>query len=210
MRLGLRHRPALAVAVMAFAIALALARQGLGLHWRSSVLGGWCASATVYAGLLTHHLLRATPEAMRSRAERLDDSRLTVLGLSLAAAFAALAGVVWEIGAAGPGTPWAVPLGLGTILVSWVFVHLLFAHLYAHDYLLSGGLEFPGDAAKRPDGFEFLYFSLTIGMTCQVSDVTTSSPRMRRLVLAHGLVSFVFNAAFVAAAVNLLSGLASR
>jgi uncharacterized membrane protein len=44
------------------------------------------------------------------------------------------------------------------------------------------------------------------GMTCQVSDVTTASAAMRRLVLLHGLVSFLFNAVIVAAAVNVAAG----
>jgi uncharacterized membrane protein len=43
-------------------------------------------------------------------------------------------------------------------------------------------------------------------MTFQVSDVTTSSPVIRRLVLTHGLVSFGFNAVILAAAVNIVAG----
>jgi uncharacterized membrane protein len=43
-------------------------------------------------------------------------------------------------------------------------------------------------------------------MTCQVSDVTTGSAAMRRLVLLHGLVSFLFNAVIVGAAVNIAAG----
>jgi len=49
-----------------------------------------------------------------------------------------------------------------------------------------------------------------VGMTCQVSDVTTNTPAMRRIVLMHGVMAFVFNAAVVAGAVNLVSGLAAR
>ena len=45
-------------------------------------------------------------------------------------------------------------------------------------------------------------------MTAQVSDVTTSSPGMRRLVLLHGILSFIFNAAVIAGTVNIAAGLA--
>ena len=44
-------------------------------------------------------------------------------------------------------------------------------------------------------------------MTCQVSDVQVSSPRMRRLALIHGLISFCFNTAILAMVVNVVAGL---
>jgi uncharacterized membrane protein len=74
----------------------------------------------------------------------------------------------------------------------------------------SGGLAdgtglVPGN--DRPGAGEFLYFALCVGMTCQVSDVTTSSAPMRRLVLLHGLVAFVFNTVILAAAVNIAAGI---
>lgn len=82
---------------------------------------------------------------------------------------------------------------------------MLFAVQYSHAYWLSGGgIAFPHD--RHPDWAEFLYFSFTIGMTAQVSDVTTTSPGMRRLVLAHALAAFVFNAATLGLAVNVLAG----
>ena len=44
-------------------------------------------------------------------------------------------------------------------------------------------------------------------MTTQTADVTVTSLRMRRLVLFHGLLSFVFNTAIVVLSINILSGL---
>ena len=66
-----------------------------------------------------------------------------------------------------------------------------------------GGLAFPGDLA--PDYPDFFYFSLVIGMTFQVSDVAVTSRRMRRLVTAHGMLSFAFNLVILALAVNVLA-----
>jgi uncharacterized membrane protein len=40
-------------------------------------------------------------------------------------------------------------------------------------------------------------------MTSQVSDVTVSSKQVRRTVAAHGVVSFMFNAALLALTVNI-------
>ena len=42
-----------------------------------------------------------------------------------------------------------------------------------------------------------------IGMTSQVSDVSVTSSPLRRTVTAHGLLSFIFNAALLALAINL-------
>ena len=66
-----------------------------------------------------------------------------------------------------------------------------------------GGLAFPGNLA--PDYPDFFYFSLVIGMTFQVSDVAVTSRRMRRLVTAHGMLSFAFNLVILALAVNVLA-----
>ena len=94
----------------------------------------------------------------------------------------------------------------GAVALSWAFVHVLLAHHYMHEHWLGGGrgLVFPGE--ERPGTTDFLYLALTVGMTCQVSDVTTASAAMRRLVLLHGLVSFLFNAVIVGAAVNIAAG----
>jgi uncharacterized membrane protein len=62
-------------------------------------------------------------------------------------------------------------------------------------------LKFPNDAA--PDYWDFIYFSLVIGMTSQVSDVSVSSKAMRRTVVAHGIITFLFNAALLALTVNI-------
>jgi uncharacterized membrane protein len=42
-------------------------------------------------------------------------------------------------------------------------------------------------------------------MTSQVSDVQVVSRAMRRLTLAHGVLSFFFNAGVLALAVNILA-----
>ena len=92
-----------------------------------------------------------------------------------------------------------------TIVLSWVFIHTIFALHYAHDYYgehgnKQSGLNFPGD--DTPDYWDFVYFSLVIGMTAQVSDVAVASKLIRRTVTAHGIVSFFFNVALLALMVN--------
>jgi uncharacterized membrane protein len=45
-----------------------------------------------------------------------------------------------------------------------------------------------------------------VGKTCQVSDVQVAGRFWRRLVLAHGVVAFLFNTVVLALSINLLAG----
>ena len=95
----------------------------------------------------------------------------------------------------------AVPLG-------WATVHLMAAFHYVRLYFHHGakakpglpGLAFPGEAA--PDARDFLYFAFTVGMTAQTSDVTVNAALIRRFVLLHAMLAFLFNTVLVAAVVN--------
>jgi uncharacterized membrane protein len=103
-----------------------------------------------------------------------------------------------------------VLLSLVAVISAWLLTHTSFTLRYAHLYYRDddegeGGLAFPGD--RRPDDFDFAYFAFTIGMCFQVSDVTVSSPQIRRAVLAHALLSFAYNTVILALALNLLFGL---
>jgi len=117
------------------------------------------------------------------------------------------------------------PIELGFALLSiplgWFTIHAMAALHYAHVYWMDGdavdtetkkkipvgGLLFPGD--KRPEGWDFLYFSAVIGMTAQTADTNISTTHMRCVVLVHSILSFFFNTVIVAAAVNLAVSLGS-
>lgn len=106
-------------------------------------------------------------------------------------------------------------LAILTPVLSWFLVHTRFALQYAHTYYagalestrenVSGGLIFPEKG--HPDYLDFAYFSLVIGMTCQVSDVQISKKNLRRLAMLHGLISFAFNTAIIALIVNIVAGI---
>jgi uncharacterized membrane protein len=206
MTLGWRYHPLL-LASAALGLAAGLGAWWLGLRGPQAVLLGWCLGVLVWLGLICLSMFNSSPAMMERRAAQLDEGRWAMLAATLAAALASLGAVVWEVAAA-PDPMRAGPLALtlGSVTLSWVFVHVLFATHYAHEHWRRGvGIEFPGN--DRPDFWEFLYFGFTVGMTFQVSDCTTSTAPMRRLVLLHGLVSFLFNAVILAAAVNLAAGL---
>ena len=57
------------------------------------------------------------------------------------------------------------------------------------------------------DDLDFAYFAFTLGMCFQTSDVAVLSRTIRRYVLLHALVSFVYNTSIIALSINLASGL---
>jgi uncharacterized membrane protein len=97
-----------------------------------------------------------------------------------------------------------------TVLVSWTVVNTVYTLHYAHrDFgSTAPGIAF-GDAAgqQQPTYRDFAYVAFTIGMTYQVSDTTVRDPRIRRAVLSHALLSYLFGVVIIGGAVNLIAGL---
>ena len=206
--LQLNRRPGLRAALLVGPLVWIALSFLLHLHASTALLIAWDVAVLAHLGFSIHALLGASPQWTRAQAEALDEGRWGVLGGTIAAVLMSLVAVGVDLAGAKNGVPpWNAALAIATVLLSWSVVHVLFAIHYLHEHSLRGGIEFPGN--DDPDLLEFLYLGFTVGMTAQVSDVTTASAGMRRLVLAHGVVSFLFNAAVVAGAVNLAAGLAS-
>jgi hypothetical protein len=71
-----------------------------------------------------------------------------------------------------------------------------------------GGIAFGTEDGQQHPGYrDFAYVAFTIGMCYQVSDTTLRDPQIRRTVLAHAILSYVFGVVIVAGSVNLISGL---
>lgn len=210
-----RARLRLYIAIAA-GIAVALLAPGEIKPTLRAVIG-WDCGIAVFLILVLAMAAKATPQSMHRRAALEDQARWAFLALMAAAAlfsmFAVL-GVLHEAHNAGGHVTVELSLLAGaTILLSWIFAHTVFAVHYAHDYYadlaakMAPGLLFPGEGKGDPDYWDFLYFSFVVGMTCQVSDVQVASQPWRRLVLAHGLVSFLYNTVVLALSINLLAGL---
>ena len=173
------------------------------------LLVGFDIGVALYLGLAFQTMTRSDVPVIRSRAAEEDEGRFAILALTVFAALASLAAIFVELGGLARQEPSRQPTQVGlaivTIALSWMFVHTIFALHYAHEFYdeTDGrGLTFPGDTPE-PDYWDFMYFALVVGMTCQVSDVAVTSRDIRRTVAAHGVVSFVFNTAVLAVSVNL-------
>ena len=213
LRWPLRARPRLFVSVV-IGVAVALLMPEPADTTLRAVIG-WDIGIICYLTLAFVMAATATPQSMRRRAAIEDPTRWVFLGLMAGAAWFsmfAVLGLLHEAhGASGHLSVELTLLAGATILLSWILAHTAFAVHYAHDFYADltakrpPGLLFPGDS-KEPDYWDFLYFSFVVGMTCQVSDVQVGTRFWRRLVLAHGVVSFLFNTIVLALCINLLAG----
>ena len=175
----------------------------------------WVVGAGLYLLLAFVLIVRASVEHMRWRARIQDDGAAVVLFLTVVAAAASLVAIVMELSGLKSFTPSRQALHLGlagaTFVASWLLVHTSFALHYAHVYYVSLGgngaapLEFSRQEA--PVYMDFLYFSMVVGMTSQTADVVIASTRMRRLVMVHGMIAFVFNTSLLALTINVAASL---
>jgi len=175
----------------------------------------WDVGASLYLVLAWMMIGSTSVEQMRWRARVQDDGAAVVLFLTVAAAVASLAAIVMELSGLKSLPPARQELHLllvaVTFLSSWLLVHTSFALHYAHAYYVSEGkhtspaLEFLRQ--ESPVYLDFLYFAIIIGMTSQTADVVIASTRMRRIVMAQGLIAFVFNTTLLALTINIAASL---
>ncbi len=209
----IRARPRLVIATLCGALAFSLLPSTFASSTRALVT--WDVGAGLYLILAWIVIGRASVEHMRWRARVQDDGAAVVLFLTVAGAIASLAAIVIELSGlkALPSVRQGLHVGLVafTFIASWLLVHTAFALHYAHAYYVSPGkdgacpLEFPRQ--ETPVYMDFMYFSMVIGMTSQTADVAIATTRMRRLVMAHGLIAFVFNMTLLAMTINIAAGL---
>lgn len=177
------------------------------LQMQSGFLFGFDAAAAAWLLMALPLVLHSSSARVRERAKRDDEGAWVALLVVFAATAASLVAVISEAGGSRDATSGNahVAMAVGTLALSWLFFHSLFAFHYAHEYYdvpmdAVPMLGFPGNA--EPDYWDFLYFSFNLGTASQTADVTVNSPRLRRFVLLHQVSSYVFNTAVLALGVN--------
>lgn len=187
-------------------------------QWPAS-LKGVIASDIAFSAYLLLALKVMTSfshEIVRHRAARQDDGKLVILAIllvAIGASMVAIAGLLGEAKAAnGTYKLLLAALAVLTVMLSWMVTQVVFTFHYAHEYYRpektgehSGGLIFPDD--DQPDYWDFFYYATSIGATSQTSDVSIRSKGLRRLTTLHAIVSFFFNTAVLALAINIGSSL---
>jgi uncharacterized membrane protein len=200
---------------VAFGICVALLTGFKSQSLYTRLLTGWDSGVLLYLISIYAVARRGDIARLRVRAREEDEGAIALLLLTFVAALASLVAIVIELGeskhATGITAALRVTFGMGTIVLSWLFVHTGFALHYAHEYYgegrdsVYGGLDFPGK--EDPDYWDFLYFSLVIAMTSQVSDVAITSRSLRRVATMQGALSFFLNLGVLALTVNMIADL---
>jgi len=197
-------RPRTFISIAVGIVAFFLLPNSLRLVTR--LLISWDTFIAFYLVLVYIMVLRSGLAHIKRNAILQDEGRFLILLVVALGAFASIAAIIFELGAAHRSTA-ELALATVTIALSWAAVHTVFALHYAHEFYRGakpGGLQFPsGDRHEDADYWDFVYFSFVIGMTAQVSDVGITDKTIRRTATLHGIISFVFNTALVALMVNI-------
>lgn len=214
-------RPRLSVSLAIGAVVWAVCVWGAwGLSWSSCAIIGWDAVCAAFLLLAGPMLVGKDAAGISAQAATQDEGQGMILGLVIVATAASLAAVGAELSLArsADGAEKAVRIALAatTVAASWAMMQLIFALHYAHGYYaagpaaknpgaVAGGLDFPGD--EDPDYWDFVHFSVVIGVACQTADIAFTSKAMRRTGTLHGVAAFVFNTIVVALTINLVASL---
>lgn len=180
--------------------------------WLSRLTLGWDVGVALFLVEAGFKLVRArSTQQIRARSAALDEAGPAVLPLALLAAIASIVVVIGEAlrAASNGGEGTAAVLALATVALSWSFVHVMFAFHYAHAFYAPapgrkterGGLIFPG--GEEPDYWDFLHFSLIIGVAQQTADIQIADKALRRISTVHSVTAFLFNTVIVALTVNM-------
>jgi uncharacterized membrane protein len=190
--------------------------EGLRLSWKLAALAAWDAGGLSLLLLAWMMIWICSAKTTQERASGDDPGRTAVYALVLLSAGASLLAATALVrrakAVAGSEGDVLVALCLANVALCWALTHTAFTLRYAHLYYREddegvGGVEFPGRGA--PCYFDFAYLAFTIGMCFQVSDTSVTSPQIRRAVLLHACLSFVYNTAILAFVLNLVFGFAS-
>lgn len=208
----LSNRPRIFIAAALGILVLVLAPWHLRPIQRP--LLAWDVAMWAYLVMIWTRMVRASPEDVQRVAEREDEGARAVLAIITAAAIASLVAIVVELSSAkGLGTVQAsinYALTGATMVGAWLLIPTVFTLEYARYYHQAGegaaSLKFPNEDEPL-DYWDFMYFSFTIAVASQTSDVSVCSRRARRTALAQSILSFFFNAAVLGLCVNIAAGL---
>jgi uncharacterized membrane protein len=180
--------------------------------WQLSVLAGWDAAAVFIVASVWSFIAFLDAAATQQVATREDDSRTVVDVIMVAASVVSLIAVVLGLAHArthsGAVSSLLTGVAVFTVFLSWFTVHTLFVLRYAHLYYRDppGGINF-GVSTESPDYMDFVYIAFTVGMTFQVSDTDIAKRAIRRAVVRHSLLSYLFGAIIVGVTINVIGNL---
>ncbi|MGD7731777.1 DUF1345 domain-containing protein [Propionibacteriaceae bacterium G57] len=174
-------------------------------------LVGFIVGSVVFCVPLLVRAMAHDEEQTRARVDGLGESRSVLDVLIVLAAVTGLAAVATMLVGArtsGPGGVFNLVVPVAAVVAAWVLLHTGYVLRYAKHYVNAepGCIGFAGDG--EPVMSDFVYLSFCLGMTYQVSDQELKTTAVRRIVLWHTLLSYLFGTVVIASTINLLVGLA--
>ena len=188
------------------------------VHRGQALLAGFDVAALAFIASLIPLARDHTPAQMRAHAKANDAGRIGVLVITSLLMLVIVTGVAIELPDArhdtGPAHIGGMVLVLGSLVVAWAFSNLVYALHYAHMYYRpngESGFNFPEHRDEPtndhcPVFWDFVYFSLTIGMAFATSDVEITRSDIRRIVALHGVAAFFYNLIVLAFTINVTAG----
>ncbi|HUO92294.1 MAG TPA: DUF1345 domain-containing protein [Rhizomicrobium sp.] len=177
------------------------------------ILIGWDVGVIVFLLSILRFMGRANVERLQQRAIEHEVGDRLVLVAAILASVASIGALVAEL-SSDKNYPPRAALAISTVVLSWLFVQIVFAMHYAHRYYLRresgsirGGLGF--SEIGEPDYWDFVHFSIVLGACSQTADIGFTSREMRHIGTLHTLIAFAFNTAVLATMINLAAGLLS-
>ncbi|MET0638018.1 MAG: DUF1345 domain-containing protein [Chitinophagaceae bacterium] len=202
---------------LGIAIVVYLLLLNVNVDWGNRIILGWDAFCLVLLLLDWTLFFKTSADELPGMVRDQDDGIEVIFTIVLVGICFSLFGTLVLLVSKGGPAPHKLLhtiISLSPVLLSWILLHTIFAVRYAHLYhdhnsqksgAAVGGLTFP--TKEKLDYLDFAYFALVIGMTFQVSDVQVNSSVIRRFVLMHSLISFVFNTIIVALTINTIASL---
>lgn len=180
----------------------------------SKILFGWNAGVWTYLVLMLWLSARAKAPDVKRIAEVEDENAGLVLFVVCIAAIASLATIAFELAGSKDLESTSRLLHYGftalTVIGSWLLIGVIFSVHYARLFYTWDGedpaLRF-AEGLTTPNYWDFLYFSFTVSVAVQTSDVGVATRQMRQIVLAQSLICFLFNTAILGFSINIAAGL---
>ena len=202
---GVRYAIAALIGAVAGTVAAVL------ITWQAAILVGWDAAAMCYLVWIWTIVGHLDSNETKRHANIRDGSRRPAEAIVLSAGVALLAAVGLVLIKAGQSQgstkAYLIAIGIVSVVLSWATVHTVFMLRYTRSHYQDseGGVDF--NETEPPAYLDFAYLAFTIGMTFQVSDTNLTTKRIRRIALAHTLMSYLFGAVIVAMAINIVASL---
>jgi len=211
MRNFVRYHPRLWISVATATAVFFL----LPAHWTllSRVLVCWNCGVTLFLVLVFLWMRRLSAEQICTQYIEEDESAPIILAVVTVAALLSVVAIIEPLASLKQvtGAERAAHFALAalTLMNSWVLVPVMFTSHYADMFYSvepeDRPLTFPH--TPMPVFWDFAYFSFTIAAACQTADVSTVNVGIRRVVIAHTIISFLFNASILGFAINVTAGL---